>query len=365
MPAEHKLIIRSREGIKRGELTGTSAGGDRGGFLNLVTSMTVNAPGTTVFTVRADSAIIDLLEDDAQIEHWRNGSMLFRSLYQGPQFEIGADGQEIMTAVCAGEKHLLSRAYVMWRKGLSNRSSFVEAAAETIMHDLVQYNITADATIENGRIVTNPMTMVSVEDDTARGEIIAARDSTGKPLLQELQELALAGGVDFDLIKTGAYAWVFRIFYPQLGVDRSATMQFSIAANNLHTLAYAFVKTDTKTVVVAGGSGEEDDRIFTTRYGPDYSVTNHRELFLSQTSAEVDALIAAAADQELDKLRPRKVLTFEVFQASNAQFGTHYNLGDIVSATYRDVRSTYKVNGVTINLQPGNTEQIQVELVQQ
>lgn len=365
MAPTHKLIIKSREGVRRGELIGTSVGGTRSGFLTLATSMEINAPGVLTFNVRADNVVIDMLEDDAQIEHWRDNTMLFRGLYQGPQFQLQSDGQEIMTAVCAGEKHLLSRAAIMWRANVANRSKFVEVAADAIMHDLVQYNITPDATEANGRLVTNPMSIIAVEDEVALGAMIAARESSGKPLLSELQEIALAGGVDFDLIKTGDYAWVFRTYYPQRGTDRSASLIFYIGGNNLAALAYSYVKTDSKTVAVAGGEGEEDERLYTVRYGPDYSPYNHREVFISQTSSDSLALIQAEADQQLEQLRPKKSLTFEVLQTSNAQFGVDYFLGDIVKGKYRDVVSTYKVRAATITLASGSTEQIQVELLQQ
>jgi hypothetical protein len=250
----------------------------------------------------------------------------------------------------------------MWAKGVSNRSSFINAAAETILHDLVQYNATLDATEANGRILTNPMSMISVEDDTARGTILPVRDSTGKQLLQELQEVALAGGVDFDLVKTGKYTWLFRVYSPQLGVDRSASVVFQTSADNIHTLSYDFVKTDTKTVGVTGGQGENESRLFVTRYGPDYSVFNHREVFISDSGSISDSLLAATTDKELELLRPRKRISFDARQVSNTQFGVHYNIGDIVSAKYRDTVSKYKVVGATIAWNPGQGEHVAVDI---
>lgn len=360
--SEHKLIIRSKAGIKRGEMSGTSAGG----FLTLATAMRVNASGTTTFTTNAANPLIAELENDGQVEHWRNGSMLFRTLYQGPpQYTVDDRDRETFTATCYGEKDLLNRAIVAWPTDTINRTLFSAMRAESILHILVEYNVGVGALVSNGRLLDNPTNLIAVEADQGRGIEVTPQDLSQKSLLEALQDVAKAGEVDFDLVKIGDRSWAFRVYPGQRGTDRTATVVFSRSRRNMSQIAYNSTLQDPRTVVIVGGSGEGDAREYAVRYGPDYTVDDHRELFVAASGSNSGlASLQAEGDKVAEERRLQSTLTFTPLQVTGTRFGIDYELGDLVRGVYRDIDAVYQVVGVSIGMQAGQPEDIAVELEQ-
>lgn len=362
MLSSYQIVIKSPEGEKRAQIVGAA----NGGFMRLAAALQVNAAGRLDFDLRSDNPAIEYIEDDSQVELWRNGVRLFRTLYQGPrQYTVDEYDRETFTAICYGEKDLLNRAIIAWPSNTENRTIFTDMAAESILHTLVHYNVTADATTANGRLVTYPDSHITVENDLGYGEHLSREDMAGKPLLAELQEIANLGGVDFDLIQTGPRAWVFRVFPDQRGVDRSSTVVFSRSRKNINQLAANVAIQDPRSVIIVGGQGQGTAREFVVRYGPDYSVTNHREYFESYSGESmITALMQARGDQVAQEKRLRPTLSFVPLQVSGTRYGIDYDLGDIVSGTYRDITATYQIFGVSLSAEAGKPEDIAVELKQ-
>jgi hypothetical protein len=236
-------------------------------------------------------------------------------------------------------------------------------AAESIMHILVEYNITAQATETNGRLVDFPAPRIAVEGDLGRGTQLSRTNITGKPLLTELQEIAEVGGIDFDLVQTAPRAWTFRVFAGQRGVDRTATVVFSRSRRNMGQIATNTEMQDPRTVIVVGGDGEGTEREFAVRYGPDYSTENHREYF-EPFSSESVVMLQAHGDQIAQEHRSKPTLSFVPLQVSGTRYGIDYNLGDLVTGVYRDIHAVYQVIGVTLSAEAGTPESIVVELEQ-
>lgn len=362
MRSLYHLVIKSPAGEKRAQLVGIADGG----FLTLSAAMHVNEAGRLDFTLLADNPVIALLEDDSQVELWRNGTMLFRTLYQQPHlYTVDEQDQERFVATCYGEKDLLNRAIIAWPSGTINRSIFTELSAENILNVLVQTNVTSEATVANGRLLDNPMTMITMGVDAGHGTILTRDGLSGKSLLQEMKEVAKLGNVDFDLIKTGSQIWQFQVFDGQRGVDRTDTVVFSRSRRNMASLSLTGSTQDPRTAIVVGGNGEGDAREFVVRYGPDYSKSNHREFF--QTfSGEIGgtAMMQAAGDQAAQENRLRNMLDFVPLQVAGTRFGIDYGLGDLVKGTYRDVTAIYQVVGVSLSAEAGNPEEISIELEQ-
>jgi hypothetical protein len=362
MPPIHYIVIKSHDGEGLAVLTGVADTG----FMRLSSAVQVNAAGMLTFSMLATNPIIALLTDDTQVEHWWNQTLFFRGLFQHPgQYMVDERDSEIFTATCYGEKDLLNRSVVAWKAGTQNLALFENMAAESILHTLVRYNATLDATVENGRLVTYPENRISVEDDLGRGAMITPGDLAGKSLLEALQQVATMGGVDFDLIRTGPKSWVFRVYAGQRGVDRTQSVVFGRTRRNVSSMAYNDTPQDPRTVAIIAGNGEGADRAFAVRYGPDYNAANHREVFASQIS-EVggEAIIQAEGDRLLDEKRLRPSLNFTPLQRAGVRFGTDYNVGDLVSAVYRTVNATFKVIGATVSVVAGSPEQVVVEFKQ-
>jgi hypothetical protein len=335
--------MRRADGTRFADLSGTA----HDGFLRLSSAVQVNAAGIFTFSVLADHPAIADLTDDAQIEHWWNDRLYFRALYQSPgQYTVDERDREIFTATCYGELDLLNRSIVAWKAGTQNLTLFENAAAESILYALVKYNATAEATTDNGRLVTYPSPHIVLEDDLGRGSLISPDDLASKPLLTALQEVAEKGGVDFDLVKVASRQWVFRVYPGQRGVDRSGSVVFSRSRRNVSSMIYNPEAQDPRTVAIVGGNGEMESREYVIRYGPGYTAQYHRELFVAQTN-EIGgtAILEAEGDAVLDEKRLRPSLSFLPLQHGSTVFGTDYGIGDIVRAVHRDISELFKVIG--------------------
>lgn len=249
--AEYVLVIRSPAGAKLAEVDDYHWLGYR---------RVVNDPGVLKFRLDGDNKAVDLLSHNSQVEvrrrvaeHGIAWHVDFYGLFQWPKRQTTE--HDVFEAVCPGQLSMLGWRHVAWAAGTANRSKFTGVAAETIMKTLVQYNATSDATVANGRKREGAVTGISIEADSARGTV---RDwgCAHANLLKTLQELALVGGGDFDLIKTGAQAWEFRFYPGQRGTDRSATVLFSLGYGNMANPTYSYDRTQEATVAIVGGQGE-------------------------------------------------------------------------------------------------------------
>ena len=70
----------------------------------------------------------------------------------------------------------------------------------------------------------------------------------------------------------------------------------------------------------------------------------------------------AEGDRELDTLKRRDVLTFDVLQIPSTRYGLHYGLGDLVTGYYQGISATKKIQRVTVSLDTNGEESIRVEL---
>ena len=124
---------------------------------------------------------------------------------------------------------------------------------------------------------------------------------------------------------------------------------------------YTYDRTEERTVAIAAGQGEGEDRVVTIRTGPDYSADNDIEVFADARGSETAAGVASSADARLDEARARQRFGFRVVQTPGCAYGVHYGLGDLVRAQYGPVNVVQKVTGVTVNLDKRGAEQIDVE----
>lgn len=364
MTGEYYLAIRGRDGTKRAEVSD---------MLNLAYTRKVNAAGILTFDLVPEHAAIALLETDGQVEAWRRDLAAgipwtcdFATFYRGGAYQVDESGSETFTATCVGQLHLLSRRVVAYPANVVGYSKIRQSPAEAIMRRIVQTNCTSIATVANGRLRDGAIAGLDVETNQNRGNAVAW-SGPGNIVLNELQALAPAnvGGGDFDLVKTGAQAWVFRFYPGQLGTDRSSgtgAVVFSRDFDNMGEPHLVYDRVDEKTVAIVAGQGEERARAFTVRTGPDFSATNDVEQFVDARNVKEQDALATAGDQALATTRAWPVLTFTPLQTPQTFYGRHYFLGDLVRATYRDVTVVQKVVAATISLARDGGEDIRVEL---
>jgi hypothetical protein len=328
----------------------------------------VNAPGLLQVGLRGDHPLMSSLADKWQIEIWRkpDGGVFARDfvgLARQNEFYYGAQGSKAVVT-CPGLMSLLSWRIVAYYAGTADKSKFTSDPAETVMNTLVKYNATADATVVNGRLRAGAITGLTVETNGAAGTTVdwfCEYDN----LLETLQKLALIAGGDFDVVKTSATAWQWRFYTGQLGTDRTASVFFGLERGNMANPTWRDIRTDEKTVCIVGGQGEESSRTTAIRTGTNYHVDNNNiEMFQNATDVDTTAGLNSRGDAALDERQAQQQFEFDVIQTPASQYGTHYTLGDLITAVnpFSGASVTLKIDEVGIQVSENGNEKIDVKM---
>ena len=345
-------------------------------FLRLEYSKVVNAPGLAVFDVIGTHPIVGNMARDWQVEVWRSRAadtgesnaiaayIDFGGLIRDEIRATDENGQTICTYYAVGYIHLLQRSIVAYAADVSNRTKFINTAAETIAKTLVTRNATLSGTTVDKRDRDVPAWggYISVQTDGGLGEpldVFCPR----RNLLTTLQDIATVGFGDFDLIKTAARAWQFRWYADQRGTDRSASVVFALQYGNMARPQLRRRWIEEATVAIVAGQGTEGNRAIVVRTGINYNErVNSLEILVDARDVSTTAGLNARGDTYLDDLAAKDELTFSIIQTPASLYGLHYFLGDIVKGYYQGVTSNKKISGVTIRLDADGNETIDIAL---
>ncbi len=338
-------------------------------FQALNYDLVVNGVGSAQFEVSGEHALVTDIADMWQVEIWRRNQALgidwmreFSGFFrQSERIDVKPG---VFVGVCLSDVYLLARRIVAWSAGTADRSKFSAVAAETILKTLVDYNATANATTANGRERDGEITGVTVESGSGGGNTLDWY-CAWKNLLTALQEIAEVAGGDFDLVKTGAAAWEFRWYLGQLGMDRSATITFSIGYDNMSQPHFRDERLQEKTVAIVGGQGSGGSRDIEIRTGTNYSAANDIELFVD--ARDVDASDTAAlqdrGDQRLSDIEAIDLFSFDAQQTAAVAYGRDYFLGYIVSvlSPFSGSTESHQITTVRVTVNT-NGEQVKIGL---
>lgn len=344
------LVLNDANGTKRSILT-LNAGST--GLLYLQWRLQRNGIHWCEFALDADYNDLQYLTDKAQIEIWREYPLIGLAPYKSFEgllrdFEYVTDdlGLTVLTCKAYGYLSMLGWRDVLYDAGLTNRSKF-NAPAETVFKTLVNYNAGPYAQAIALRDRDGIISGLSVETDQARGNTLtlsASRDN----LLEVIKKYAgrLAGG-DIDIIKLDATSYEFRFYPGQRGSDKSLTVVFSLDRANMKKPKLTMNHSQERTIVVAGGKGQETDRLIALAYGPNYSSTNDVESFYDDSQTSDLTTLGQHATQAANDAALRRAFTFEIMQTTNTAVDLHYFLGDIISARYVGLEFTKIVDAIT------------------
>ena len=272
----------------------------------------------------------------------------------------------LFSSYSQGIKSILSWRIVNWVSGLSGKSSFVAQKGETVMKDLVTFNLASSATVANGRKRDGVVSGVTIESDSAGGSTIDWR-CHGENILETLRDLAIPAGGDFDLEASTPTAYEFKFYSGQLGTDLSATIEFSLGNNNMADPRYFITRSTEKTVACVWGQGEGDLRNYAEFEGTNFHTTNNDiEFFVdgkSVTFGDTDGL-ESRGELSMITLESKDKFTFKVIQSEGYKYREDYDLGDLVKARnpFTDTLKTMQIKSVTIKLTKDGNEDIEVEL---
>lgn len=280
--------------------------------------------------------------------------------------EVDDEGLEVLTFTAPNEKHILSWRHILWYAGVANRSDFSAVAAETVMKNIVKYNLTSLATVASGRQREGDLSPgmgydITVAVDAAGGNVVSY-GCMGLNVLTALQRLAEVAGGDFSLKWQGLNDWTFAFHPGQLGADKSSgadRVLFSTAPGNATMIHPRLVQTGARaTTAIAAGKGDGTGRAVSAVDGVDYAADYDMELFVDARNEDTAAGRAIRGAIALEAVRSRAALTFDVVQTSNQFYSPvavtgrkTYRAGDLVLASY-GVENVRKIDTIAVTWRP-------------
>lgn len=363
MAYEFRLRFFTPTGIGIGEVTS---------FLSLACSVRVNQIDRLSVVLRGDMKILPELDYNCRVElDWRDKDLgmgwtpFFRGIIR--QREVKYQPTRQVSFGVVGLNWFLATRVNAFYTNLSDRTRFTNRSAEFILKTLVMYNLSNQATTLNGRLVDGtgwPSTLVQIEPNEDRGNIIPSWYCAQDKLLDVFQKLAPLAGGDFSFAPVPGGLYEFQFHPGQLGVDRSADVIFSLENENMAEPIFKRDQIEEKTVVLVGGQGEDADRDFVSMTGPDYSVNNAIEIFTDATNVNKGDIagLQAVGERKANEMKANDEFTFKVLQTKRSRLGMHYFLGDLVTAINPETSEllVQKVVGQDLSFDSDGNPQIEV-----
>lgn len=324
------------------------------GFLDLMWRKKRNDQHFCEFTLDFSSPDVALLSDKDQIEVIRSDfergvteytsfDGIFRDAFVG--FDTSTKLQTFIARAYSYE-HLLTWRDIGYASSKANYTKFTSAKAETVLKRLVTTNIGPDALAANGRVESAVYTGFTVEADSLRGNTISIEISH-QNLLDALKKIVDAAGGDFKVTRTGLTTFRFDWIVPVDKTTGSAAVIFSLENGNMGNPKLAMERSKERTVAFVGGGGEDDKRVVRPVHGPNYSATNHIEMFVDARNSGTDTTVLDGIGAvKLQEMRYRNVISYDVLQTIATQVEKDYFLGNKVKAVFAGVTQAQYVDEI-------------------
>lgn len=287
--------------------------------------------------------------------------------HRTPQRQITSDNQRIFTSYSRGLIDLLNRRSIRYYAD-TDGSAKGPGNADDVMKDYVRENAGDLATVANRRVTNGVTPGLAVEPYTHRAPSYEGAHAW-KNLLTALRDIGEPNHVDFDVLWTGRTGWLFKTYYPFMGIDRRAGVGqeqviFSPDFGNMLNPSYTQSRTDEVSSVLVLGPGEGPLRDTTLREDIIRKADSPWNLIeQDQDASNEDRLNAlnAIGDGVLHDKRAAISLTFDVIQTPQATYGQHYKLGDLVTGRFSNIQTDVKIRAVTLNMS-APAESVRLEL---
>jgi len=323
----------------------------------------VNELGSFVVLMNGYDAKTSLFELDGQIEVYRRDVtygidwyLEWEGFIRDFTFAFSEDGDYTFTANAVSYTHLLKRRIIAYQAGLSQ--TIKSDYGEIVMKEFVSENCGADALVANGRIRDGNFTGFSVEPAGVDGLAWQGQRSYVN-VLEVVQEVAKASGVDFNVVGVGDGLFEFRTYYPYLGVDRSntgvnITTGLNIAGNppvifnpnlgNCTDIVYTKSRKDEVTVAMVAGQGQGEGRVvsITLSSATSDSPLNDIEMYGDARNTEDDDDLLSQGAAMLAEKQMGETFTFTPIQTATYAYGLNYYHGDLVTGQFLSLGSVDK-----------------------
>lgn len=322
------------------------AGKVKDSLVNIQCSIPIDQIGTHAITFQGDTTKFDSWKPDYQVEILRKAGQTWRKVYHGfhrtPEWQDSAQGEQFIS-YGHDLKGLLARATIA--AYTTSPEAFKSGPAETVAKQYVYENIGQGATLIGD---VRARLGVTVEVDQARGAFWEG-DSARELLYDVVRGVLVPNGLDFDIVSDTPNTFDFRVYYPQIGSDRSIgnagglkPIIFSRERNSMVNPRLSINGSGANVVYVLG-QGEGLARQVTEVVNPTeiaLSPWNRTEISRqANNDGTLDGLIGTGM-QALYDGRTITLLSFGVSQAFKAVYGVDYFEGDVVTGIYH--QSLYK-----------------------
>jgi hypothetical protein len=266
-----------------------------------------------------------------------------------------------MTFSGTGVLALLSTRIVAYYANKSNYSAFISRDVESIAKTIVRTNIGDWSTVGTyGRMVDGVDSRISVETNSNRG-VTTDWFCAWQVLLKTLQELAKAGGFDFDLVPVGN-GYEFRTYFPRLGTDRTDSVVFALERGNITNVSNSLTTGSSANIAIVGGKGEESERVVEVVSKPLNRSPFDSEVFVQATDVDTPAGLVQRGNSKLDEMEAIPKFEFDILQAENARWNVDYFLGDLVKVVspMEQISANAKIDSASVTFDGDGRESIEI-----
>lgn len=280
-------------------------------------------------------------------------------LHRTPSDQVTETGRYLFTSYSRGLVDLLRRRSILYFANIAQ--TLKGGPADDVMKEIVNENVgpgASSALRRSNTYYTAPLRGLEVAPNQSLGPEWKGA-MTWKNVLDILQDIATASGVDFDVLRTGPTTYTFATFWPQRGQDRTENTLFSLRYENMTDVTVTKSRTEEATVAIVLGQGTEASRNVVIR-GPTAAASESPWNIIEATrDARNEPTLAdmqSDGDQALEELKAQENFEFTPLQTNTRQYGAEYHLGDKIKAEFRSSIITKKITGVTIEVKEGKED---------
>jgi len=344
----------------------------------------INKVGMALLTVPDGHPLLDLIADDVLIsiyisypfkpapaygtffDYIQGWKLDFTGIYRDKQTATDSDGNIYYVLFFPSMMEILSRYIIAYPAGVIDKTTW-EQPEETavIANDIVRWNCTEEATVANGRLRTATRIRTLHDAGAIAGTPSVNYTASQRNVLEMLQEFAPICGFDFDVIERAdvghAGEYEVRQYLGQLGTDRSTSILFDMALDNIESANLNGDRLREKTKAIVGGPGVGADRLYEIRTGDNSSATNEYEVFVDASGELTTASMDSVGDAKLGELKARAQVSASVISSQRYLYRREYDLGDLVTVTLGDVSVVRKINAVDVRFSQSQQSDVRIE----
>lgn len=275
----------------------------------------------------------------------------YDGFHRTPQRQIRENDQRLFTSYGRGLVDLLHRREILYPA--ISAYTLKSGPADDVMTEIVRENATS-AVLSPPRLRPVRSTLTTAPSPGVGPNWFGQR--SWKNLLDVLQEIAQASGVDFSVRRVGdTRDFEFYTGYPQLGTDLSASIEFNILLQNMTVPSYTVSATEESNIVAVLGQGQGTSRrVLTQTSGAENdSPWNEIESIVEASAEQTYNGLVQAGRTALEERKAKESFVFGVLQNEPFLYGRDYTVGDIVLGVFDDIIRAKKIIGATLVLGAG------------